>query len=308
MNLYPLLFKPIYLQKIWGGNKISGTFNRSLDQDYIGESWELIDNNASQSIVCNGNMAGRKLSDLFCKEIMGSKVVQEFKFFPLIVKYLDASDNLSVQVHPSNKNCETTKNEIWYFLEKPEKEKIILGIDNEYHIDNIEDSLNYLSGNDHDCLYIPSGTVHSLTKGSFVLEIQECCDITYRLFDWNRIESDGTQRELHIDEAKKHINLEFKKNDWYCRPKLIHSSDSAKISVLKQTKSFTLEKWEIVADFKTASLDKSFSIFNILDGTLSISTKNKSYNFKAGDTVLLPAQFGKYNISGPCSIIHTHIE
>ena len=307
MKLYPLLFEPLYFNKIWGGNKISRHYQRNLNSPGIGESWELISNSSYSSKVTNGNLYGTPLKELFCKEIMGSYVTANYSYFPLLIKYIDAADDLSVQVHPSHTIGKDTKNEMWYFIDAPESGEIICGVDKNFSIQSIQDSLCKMKVKRGDSVFIPSGAVHAITKGSFVLEIQEPTDITYRLYDWDRTNPDGTTRELHVEEAVKNTVTDYTENDFVCNPAIMTDGNQSEISLIKKCSHFTVEKWIVKRELKTTSRSDRFSIINVLSGTPSLESDDHGMVLIPGDTVLIPAELGSYTLYGPCELIHSYV-
>ncbi len=307
MQLYPMTFTKKYITKIWGGNKIKEYFSRHELNGLVGESWEIADVDGYESIIANGFYQNEKISRIFNEKIMGDYVVNKYTKFPLIIKYIDANDNLSVQVHPKKGSGENTKNEIWYFIAPPDEGKIICGLRQGYDINKIGDYLKYVQAEKESTVFIPTGIVHALTKGSFILEVQESCDITYRLYDYERKQTDGTLRELHVEQGEKHIDNSFSNSDCICEQNLIKENDSVRILLIKKSEYFTLEKWELMGRYKTRSLETSFSVLNPLDGDLKIICNSGEYEFQIGESILIPAYLGDYEIYGNCTIIHSYI-
>jgi len=308
MKLYPLKFIPIYFDKIWGGDKIKTYFKRNVRKQNVGESWEIIHNEKYQSIIENGSLQGKSIIDVFTPEIMGETVSKKFKSFPLIIKYLDANDDLSVQVHPSKKaGANETKNEIWYFIDAPSSGKIVAGVNETIHSGNIINSLKYLEIQKDSAVFIPSGAVHALTKNSFVLEIQETLDITYRLYDWDRLNPDGTPRELHFDTALKHVDNSINVDELKCKISSIEKKPGYEIFLIIDCEYFTIKKWVIKETFKAESLKSSFSILSLINGKARILYSDGEITLSIGENILIPARLGEYSIKGNCEIIHTNI-
>lgn len=225
--LYPLKFMPILKERIWGGDNIHKEFGFNLgDISKCGEAWMLSGFGNDDSVVANGFLQGNTLSEIvevYMGELVGEKVYQKFGcLFPLLFKWIDANDDLSVQVHPNDalaleREDSLGKTEMWYMRKAKEGARLICGfkdgvdrqIYREYLEKNkIESVLKSESVKTGDVFYIPAGTVHALRAGLLVAEIQEASDITYRLFDWNRLDANGKSRELHIEKAEDALYFE----------------------------------------------------------------------------------------------------
>ncbi len=307
MELYPMTFTKKYIEKIWGGTKIQNYFSRTGLSEITGESWEIANVDGYKSIIDNGSMKGRDISQIHNESVMGKAIVDKYQRFPLIVKYIDANGNLSVQVHPKKDSEEQTKNEIWYFIDTPNDKRVICGLKKDYQIDNLGEYLDYVQVGKDTALFIPSGMVHALTKGSFILEIQESCDITYRLYDYDRIQSDGSLRELHVEKGKENIDDSINKKDCLCVEGQKHTVQGNDISLISESDFFTLEKWMLNNTYKTKSLEKSFSILNPLENDITINCYSGEYTFSAGESILIPALLGEYDVTGKGIVIHTYI-
>lgn len=302
MNLYPITFTPYYIEKIWGGQKIKSILKRDTRGQKIGEVIEICGLDECESVVNNGKLKGQRISKLFTSDIAGEYVVNKYLKFPLIIKYLDASENISIQVHPSRGK---SKDELWYFINKPDKE-LICGIEKEFDINKVINFKKTIQVENGDFVYIPSGALHCLTKGSFVLEIQEAINVTYRIYDWNR--KNNEKRELHLEKALKHIISNYNENDFKKFLKLKSENKNYKIFEVFGLTKFNVEKIEIKDAYKTTSLIKSFSILNIVSGSIEISCEAGCFNFNLGTTVLIPAKLGDFIIKGNSTIIHTYME
>lgn len=225
--LYPLKFEPQHIEKIWGGNSLSTKLNRVMPSCKIGESWELSGIPSSQSVVNNGSLAGDTLLEVirkFGEHILGTKVLRKYGVnFPLLIKFIDAQDDLSVQVHPNDEQAKILqepygKTEMWYVLDAEPGATLISGFNrklsvNEYQELVVKDKL-LLALQHHevkkgDVFFIPAGLVHAIGKGILLAEIQQSSDITYRIYDYNRIDVNGTPRELHTELALPVINFDI---------------------------------------------------------------------------------------------------
>lgn len=226
MNAYPLKFKPIIKDKIWGGHKLQTVLGKDLgDLPNGGESWELSAVKGSATVVANGEYAGLSLSDLTREcgpDLVGHHVWQTCgDEFPLLIKFIDAADNLSVQVHPDDQtarehNMGRGKTEMWYVLSSEPGGKLISGFRRAQDEKNYEsllasghllDELKTINVSEGDVVYVPAGRIHAIGKGVMVAEIQQTSDTTYRVWDYDRRDAQGHRRELHIDEARRALHF-----------------------------------------------------------------------------------------------------
>ncbi|MBP5742670.1 MAG: class I mannose-6-phosphate isomerase, partial [Paludibacteraceae bacterium] len=229
MMLYPLKFKPILKNRIWGGSKLGTLMNKAVKNDEnIGESWELSGLEGNESVVENGYLAGNTINELvevYLDELVGQKVYDTFgQSFPLLFKFIDANDKLSVQVHPDDDMAQELygtngKTEMWYIIDAEKDAELYIGFDGkvdakqcEEHIKNgtLADVLTVHKVKKGDAYFIPAGTVHAIGKGIILAEIQQSSDITYRLFDYDRKDKDGNKRELHLENALNALHYEYK--------------------------------------------------------------------------------------------------
>jgi len=304
-NLYPLKFNPIFKEKIWGGNKLKTFLYKKIEGNNIGESWELSGVENSVSVVANGNLTGVTLTELisnYKSNLLGEKVFAKFgDNFPLLIKFIDASDDLSVQVHPNNlqalEACNSLgKTEMWYVCQSDENSELIAGLkekfDEQKFIANIKDGtfkdlMNVESVDSGDMFFIPAGAVHAIGKGVLLAEIQQSSDITYRLYDYNRRDSDGNLRELHINQALKVIDDEVNVG---CR---VNSNKEHDSSLLVSCEFFTvnlLNVKDIV--YRSYSDIDSFIIYMCVEGSVKIEySDNEFLVINLGETVLIPACF-----------------
>jgi mannose-6-phosphate isomerase len=225
--LYPLIFKPILKQRIWGGSLISKTIHLNFDNNSqdIGESWDICDRDDDQSIVLNGNLSGYTIKDLrlsFSHNLFGT-LINTDNPFPLLVKILDAKEDLSLQVHPKLDDLKllpksaSPKTEFWYILNHNNNAKIMAGLKEKVNkttffeaapSNKIKDYINIFPSKQNMLIYIESGTIHAIGGGNLILEIQQNSDTTYRISDWGRLDSNSKPRELHIKESMICVNTD----------------------------------------------------------------------------------------------------
>lgn len=296
--LYPLKFKPIYKNKVWGGSKIREIKNNSKISDNCGESWEISGLQEDLSIVSNGFLKGNTLEELieiYMGELVGDSVFDKFGYeFPLLLKIIDAKENLSVQVHPDNETAAERhnawgKSELWYVLEAEDGSEIISGFNKNTDsktflssIDNfnIESFLNKLSVRNGDVYYIPSGNIHSLGKGITVAEIQQTSDVTYRVYDYGR-----KDRELHLDLAKDIIDYRKSEN-----ARIDYSKIPDKSNQIVQNKFFTVNYLPVMNLLSKDYYElDSFVLYFCINGKVNIKCNDNVTTIEKGETVLIPA-------------------
>ncbi|MDR1678982.1 MAG: class I mannose-6-phosphate isomerase [Prevotellaceae bacterium] len=293
--LYPLKFQPIFKSRIWGGTKLHTQLGKAVPKgETIGESWELSALAGNESVVANGTLAGKtinELMDIYKSELLGKQVFKRFEGkFPLLFKFIDAADNLSIQVHPNDEIAETKHNssgktEMWYIIDAEPEAKLYLGfterISSEYCADLVknaalEQKLQEYKVKAGDAFFIPAGLVHALGKGILLAEIQQSSDITYRLYDYNRRDSQGNFRELNVTDALDAIDFE---NNF--SPKI-----NIKGEALLCSNYFNVNKLsflgEITRDY--SDLD-SFVVLMCVNGKVEIG----DLKIAKGETMLIPA-------------------
>jgi len=310
-SLYPLKFKPIFKDKIWGGQKIKTILNHDFgDLPNCGEAWVLSGVENEQSVVVNGFLEGNELNELL--EIYMGDLVGEKNFenlgnqFPILVKILDSNDWLSVQVHPDDelakqRGLENGKNEMWYIMQADKEAELICGFNkklnkNEYlkHFENgeIKSILNYEKVKSGDVLNMPAGRVHALGPGLLLAEIQQSSDTTYRIYDWDRKDTEGNERDLHTDEALD--ALDFSLEDKY---KTTYREVKNETCSLVKTPDFTTNLMDLdqglVKDY--APLD-SFVIHLCVEGEYILKYEGGFEQIKTGEVVLIPAILNEIEI------------
>ena len=226
--LYPLKFKPFFKEKIWGGEKIKKVLHRPVgNMDHCGESWEISAIEGNVSVVANGFFAEdndlNELIEVYMGDLLGDKVYDQYGLgFPLLIKYIDATDDLSVQVHPDDQLAQERygmngKTEMWYVIEADKGAGLYVGfkegVTRDQYCDavdagTVDQLLKFHPVKPGDLFFIPAGTVHAIGRGVLLAEIQQPSDVTYRIFDWNRVDEQGNSRELHVDEAFDAIHFE----------------------------------------------------------------------------------------------------
>jgi len=311
-ELYPLKFSPIYKNKIWGGNKFKTVLHRTDAPDgNCGESWEISGIEDDCSVVSNGFLKGNTLTeliDIYMDELVGDKVFDTYNnLFPLLIKFLDVTDLLSVQVHPNDelaliRHNSYGKTEMWYIAEADKNADLTIGfnraVDRDIFIEHyaegkIQDLLNQQTVSKDEVYFIPAGRIHSAGHGLLIAEIQQTSDITYRIFDWNRVEPDGTSRELHVDLALD--ALDFKPVKEYKTP---YKNESNKTTNVVSCEYFRTNIINFDAPVvKDYSHIDSFVIYMCLEGNVRIQYGAKEPEIiQKGETVLIPASIDRLTL------------
>ncbi|MFD0975202.1 type I phosphomannose isomerase catalytic subunit [Salinimicrobium gaetbulicola] len=320
---YPIKFNPILKQKIWGGDKLKTRLHKTSSKSNLGESWEISGLKGGTSVVENGVLKGRALNDLledYGAGLVGQKVFKEYgNEFPLLIKFIDAKSELSVQLHPGDEIARKRhdsfgKTEMWYIVEADEGAEINIGFDKsiskkEYlaHLENgkITDLLHFEKVKKGDAFFINTGKVHAIGGGVLLAEIQQPSDVTYRIFDWDRKDEHGNPRDLHTAEALEAIDFE-KKDDF----KLDYTREYNNPSVIKKCKYFTTNFLPITQNIiRDLSKIDSFVIYMCVEGKAAISVDGNSEEIQKGQTLLIPAKNKSIEISSEKSeLLEVYIE
>lgn len=308
--------EPVFKDYIWGGNRLKNDFNKETDLDIVAESWELCCHKNGTNKICGKS---EKLDDLIKnnKEILGSNC-DKFEDFPVLIKLIDAKDNLSIQVHPDNDFAmkyenSVGKTEMWYVVDCEEGAYLYYGFNKEISKEEFEkrikentllEVLNKVPIKKGDVFFITAGTVHAICKGTLIAEIQQNSDITYRVYDYGRIGKDGKPRELHIDKAISVAKL--KMPDTYS-VKVISEDDGAKNTLLCKCDFFETHKIDVFSEFKVNVDEMSFYSVLCLEGSAHITSDILNLDIHKGDSVFIPAGEGKCIIRGNCEVVLTFV-
>ncbi|MDY2847584.1 MAG: mannose-6-phosphate isomerase, class I [Oscillospiraceae bacterium] len=317
--MYPMLLKPAFKDYIWGGTRLRDDFGKDCDYDKVAESWELSCHKDGQSTIANGEFAGLTLSDYIEKagrSVLGSDC-EKFESFPILIKLIDAKDNLSVQVHPDNDYAmrvegEYGKTEMWYVVDCDEGATLLYGFKHEISKDEFAQRIadntllevtNAVPVKKGDVFFIQSGTLHAIGKGILIAEIQQNSNTTYRIYDYGRVGKDGKPRELHVEKAKDVTNL--------CPAKAypetpVEQHDGYDIKLLSSCEYFTTYRVNVDSKAEFEADEKSFNSILVLEGSPVISG-NGTVNAKKGDSIFIGAGSGKYTVEGKCTVILTKV-
>ena len=303
--MYPLKFEPILKQTLWGGDKIIPFKHLNVSLPNVGESWEVSAVEGSESVVANGPDKGATLPEMVRKykeELVGEANYARFgDKFPLLIKFIDAKLDLSIQVHPDDalakkRHNSFGKNEMWYVIAADKGAKLISGFAKEItpkeykervHDGTFAEVLQTCDIQPGDVFYVPAGRVHGIGAGAFVAEIQQTSDITYRIFDYNRKDKDGKTRELHTAQAVDAINFADVQDDFRTAYDRVQNEPVEVVACPYFTTSVYDMTEEISCDY--SELD-SFVIFICVEGSCRLIDNEKNeISLQAGETVLLPA-------------------
>lgn len=319
MKLYPLQFQPILKDRIWGGTKLKTYLNKPITSEITGESWEISTIENDVSVIANGFYEGKSLNELineFPEAVLGTKVYTQFgKQFPLLFKYLDAREDLSIQVHPNDELAKERHNsfgktEMWYVMQADEDARLIVGfkeksspkaylksLENKTIID-ILDTKKVKKG---DVFFLETGTVHAIGAGTVIAEIQQTSDITYRIYDFDRVDASGNTRELHVDLALDAINYDLVNAE---KNYLKVENESNEIV---NCKYFTTNFIPLNGTLAVVKNKESFTVYMCVEGSFDMNYKGETFQCRIGETILIPAEMTEFEIIGKASILEIYI-
>jgi mannose-6-phosphate isomerase len=319
--LYPLRFEAILKEKIWGGKNLAELFNKVVAPNaLVGESWEICDRDGDQSVVAEGALKGATLAELV--ERYGERLVGRCPLakgrFPLLFKIIDAQDKLSVQVHPTDELAQELaepdpgKTEMWYVLAASEGAQLMLGLRpgitkadfvEAIRTGRFEQCLNYFDVKAGDAFFIPAGLVHALGAGIVLVEIQENSDLTYRVYDWGRVGTDGNPRETHLEKALKAVNFERTFSGRLSGTALVEGGNQR--TILAACRYFATELIEINETYCWESAEDSFSILFFVQGDPRLVWDGQEMQVHRGQSVLVPAEIRRWTVQGKCKLVRS---
>lgn len=308
--LTPMKFRAVYKDYLWGGERLSDFGKVDPEGKRIAESWELAHHPNGESIVKDGPNDGRSLGELlheYGRDLVGSLAREEdLRKFPLLIKLIDAKQNLSVQVHPNDEQAtklrpgEYGKNEMWYIVEAPADGQLIAGlkpeVTREQFTESIEEGrceedLRYVSIEAGQVLNIPAGLVHAITAGTIVYEVQQNSDTTFRVYDYQRRGDDGKLRELHVDEA-----LEVSRFGEVVQAVFPGLDLGEGVRLLVHNQYFDVRSIRTKENIELTPDGKTFHVLTVLDGSLTLETDEDAIAVAKGETVLIPASTKLYTL------------
>lgn len=323
-ELYPIKFKPVLKDRIWGGNKLKTLLNKEGKCATCGESWELSAVQGDISVVSNGFLKGNNLEEIieiYMGDLVGDAVYERFGIeFPLLIKFIDAADDLSIQVHPDDKlamerHDSFGKTEMWVVMQAEKGAKLISGfskkVTKEEYLKNLQEKtlrniLNSEEVTGGDVFFIPAGRVHAIGSGILLAEIQQTSDVTYRIYDWDRTDASGKSRELHTELALDAIDYNY-----YPQYKTVYDKKLNQTVNVADCQYFTTN---IIKFDKPVTKDynfiDSFVIYICTKGKVEILAENGRETMKAGETILIPASLKELEIvpEGESELLEVYIK
>lgn len=309
--MYPIKFENLYFERIWGGKDLE-KFRDNVPSGVIGESWDIACHKNGTGIVVNGELKGKdfnEIIDLYGEKLLGTEI--NTKEFPLLIKLITAQDKLSVQVHPDDEYAnriekDSGKTEAWYVVDAEEGASLIVGTKDcnkekfKEAIDtgNLDEYLNKIPVKKGDFFYVQSGLVHAICEGTLIAEIQQSSDTTYRVYDFNR------GREIHVEKALDVIDFSLKGEN---TTGLLVEKDGYDKTYLCVGEYFTIQKYEIKTSVKEESDEGRFYLFTCVDGNGVIKYENGEEKILMGDSILVPAALGKYELKGNFTLLKSYV-
>lgn len=318
-ELYPLQFVPILKERIWGGTKLKSVLNKPLTSDITGESWELSTVQGEISIVANGPLAGKPLTEIIDsapEAILGTEVHKRFgNAFPLLFKFIDAREDLSIQVHPNDELAKKRhysfgKTEMWYIMQADDNARIIVGFKDKSspgeYLEHLKDKtllsiLDQVKTKEGDVFFLETGTIHAIGAGIVLAEIQQTSDITYRVYDWDRVDANGNSRELHVDLALEAMNYEV------VHTQKAYVKETNQSNPVVDSPYFTTNFLPLDGHAEILKTGRSFTVYMCVDGAFEMECDGKTYHYTKGDTVLVPAALQDYLLKGKASVLEIYI-
>ncbi len=317
----PLFLKPAAKYNLWGGTRLKREFHKEFHIDRLGETWECSTHPDGQSIITNGAFKGLALGEVLQEnpKFLGERVNQA-EGLPIMLKLIDAEKDLSVQVHPSDEYAlihenQRGKTEMWYIVDAKPGASIIYGFNNNVTRSQLERAVKNGTIMKHmqripvkkdEAYYLPCGTIHAIGAGILVAEVQECSNVTYRLYDYDRIDKDGRKRELHIEKALDVVSM---KPAFSAKPlpRTMHYYRGCVREIICRCKYFETERIIVKYDFEFSVLDRSFQIILCLDGEGVLTTRITCDKVKKGQCVFLPAGLGRCSLEGNLKLLKVRV-
>lgn len=317
MTTQPLFLSPVFQERIWGGDKLNTEFNYDIPSNKTGEAWVISAHENGPSTIKNGPLKGKTLTEAWENHRdYFNRSETDTEAYPLLVKILDATKNLSVQVHPDDTYARKEegvpygKTECWYVLDAEEDAKIVFG----HHASSKEEFktlaengewnqlLRYVPVKKGDFIYVPSGSIHAIGAGIVILETQQSSDITYRVYDYDRTDDAGNTRELHLDQSIEvtttpHQDPELKQTET--------TQENLTITELVKEQYFTVEKWNLTGDV-TKTQTEDFLQLSVIDGEGTLSVGDETYPIKKGTHFILPYGVKTFGLSGNLTLITSY--
>lgn len=319
MKFYPLTFTPILKDRIWGGTKLKTYLNKPIVSETTGESWEISTVPGDISVVNNGVLKGKNINeiiDLYPEDILGKSVITRFgKQFPLLFKFIDAKEDLSIQLHPNDELAKARHNsfgktEMWYVMQADESARLVVGFkkdsnQHEYlaHLENknLIDLLNEYPVSKGDVFFLETGTIHAIGAGVVVAEIQQTSDVTYRIYDWERVDANGQGRELHTELALDAINYNT------THSKIDYKEEVNKSAAVVDCPYFATNIVALKETFIWKRTQQAFTVFMCTNGQFEMIVNGEILRYRMGDTILIPACMENLTLRGKATLLEISI-
>lgn len=319
MKFYPLTFTPILKDRIWGGTKLKTYLNKPIVSETTGESWEISTVSGDISVVNNGVLKGKSINeiiDLYPEAILGKSVIDRFgKQFPLLFKFIDAKEDLSIQLHPNDalakeRHDSFGKTEMWYVMQADESARLVVGFkkdsnQKEYlaHLEskNLVALLNESPVKKGDVFFLETGTIHAIGAGVVVAEIQQTSDITYRVYDWDRVDANGQGRELHTELALDAINYKATYS------KVVYKEEINQSTSVVNCPYFVTNIIALQDRFIWKRTNQAFTVFMCTNGQFEMVVNGEILRYRMGDTILIPACIENLTVKGKATLLEISI-
>ncbi len=312
---------PFIADYIWGGSRLIDEYGIKTDKSPAAEAWVLSCHKAGPAVVTEGEYKGKTLQEIYesDKSICGTNG-QKFEFFPILIKLIDAKNNLSIQVHPDDEYAmrvegEYGKTEAWYILDCDDDAELILGFNRDVSVEEFKeaaqsekmlDIVNKVKVKKGDLFFIEAGTMHAICKGIMLAEVQQNSNTTYRIYDYGRLGADGNPRPLHVDKAADVTKL--------CPPEIPDASarkteefDGAVRTELTACDLFKMYNLKISDSFESEADETSFVSLLCLEGSAEVECGEKTLSFKKGESIFIPANAGRFSVKGETEILETRV-
>mgnify|MGYP003599028920 FL=1 len=319
MKFYPLTFTPILKDRIWGGTKLKSYLNKSIVSETTGESWEISTVPGDISVVTSGVFEGKNINeiiDLHPTEILGKSVIARFgKQFPLLFKFIDAKEDLSIQLHPNDELAKQRHNsfgktEMWYVMQADEASRLVVGFKNDSnqqeYLEKLADKklvslLEEYPVKKGDVFYLETGTIHAIGAGVVVAEIQQTSDVTYRIYDWDRVDANGNGRELHTELALEAINYNTTNS------KIEYSEEPNQSTKVVDCPYFKTNIIALQDRFIWKKSKDAFTVFMCTNGQFELILNGEIMRYQMGDTILIPAIIDHLTLKGKATVLEISI-
>jgi len=317
-NNEPIFLQPVLQERIWGGKKLHTEFHYEIPSEQTGEAWVISAHPNGPSVIKNGSLEGKTLADAWKEHgELFNKAADNDEEYPLLVKILDAADDLSVQVHPNDQfareveNVPYGKTECWYVVSAEEGAELVLG----HHAQTQEELaqmveqgkweklLRRIKVKAGDFVYVPSGTIHAIGKGIVILETQQSSDITYRVYDYDRTDAAGNKRELHLERSIQVTTVPHQDANVEQTENVIGDLVEKK---LVEEQYFTVYHWNLNGE-ATREQNSDFLQVSVLDGQATLTIEGQSYDIQKGTHFILPNGIKEYSLKGQAEFIVSHV-